>query len=105
MISKFPAGQGKSFETETGLPRRAVLLAAAGLALMLAAFLEPFLPLLGRGAAAVALFVPARFLWTLYLPGAVLLAAGLIADVKLGAGSGVAAGSPTFRASFRSFAA
>jgi hypothetical protein len=62
---------------ETALRRRPALLAAAGLTLMLASFLEPALPLLGRDAAAVTQFVPARFLWAVYLPGAALLAAGL----------------------------
>jgi hypothetical protein len=61
---------------ETVVPRRAVQLAVAGLALMLASFLEPAVPLLGAGAAAAAQFVPARFLWALYLPGAALLATG-----------------------------
>ena len=62
----------------TFVPRRALLLAAAGLTLMLASFLEPALPLLGQSAAAVAQFVPSRFLWALYLPGTALLAAGLL---------------------------
>lgn len=64
---------------ETVVPRRAALLAVAGLTLMLASFLEPALPLLGQSPEAAARFVPARFLWALYLPGAALLAAGLFA--------------------------
>lgn len=64
-------------EAETAIPRRASLLAVAGLALMLASFLEPALPLLGLSAAAAAQFVPSRFLWALYLPGIALLASGL----------------------------
>lgn len=62
---------------ETTVPRRASLLALAGLSLVLASFLEPALPLLGMGAAASAQFVPSRFLWAVYLPGVALLAAGL----------------------------
>ena len=63
--------------TEAIVPRRAALLAIAGLTLMLASFLEPALPLLGQPAEAAARFVPSRFLWAVYLPGAALLAAGL----------------------------
>jgi hypothetical protein len=64
---------------QTVLPRRAAPLAIAGLTMMLASFLEPALPLLGQGAAAVTAFVPSRFLWAVYLPGAALLAMGLYA--------------------------
>ena len=64
-------------EAETVVPRRASLLAVAGLTLMLASFLEPSLPLLGKSAAAAEQFVPSRFLWAVYLPGATLLATGL----------------------------
>jgi hypothetical protein len=64
-------------EAETVVPRRAWLLAIGGLTLMLGSFLEPALPLLGRSAEAASQFVPSRFLWALYLPGAALLAAGL----------------------------
>lgn len=64
-------------EAETAIPHRAALLAVAGLALMLASFLEPALSLLGLNAAAAAQFVPSRFLWALYLPGIALLASGL----------------------------
>jgi len=65
-------------ETETVVPRRAALLAAAALSLVLASFLEPALPLLGQSAAAAAQFVPSRFLWAVYLPGVALLASGLL---------------------------
>ena len=62
---------------ETVVPRRAALLAVAGLTLMLASFLEPALPLVGQSPEAAANFVPSRFLWAVYLPGSALLAAGL----------------------------
>jgi hypothetical protein len=62
---------------ETIVPRRSWLLAAAGLLLMLASFLEPFLGIPGGFAAGAGSFVPSRFLWAAYLPGAALLAAGL----------------------------
>ena len=64
-------------EAETTVPRRAWLLAIGGLALMLASFLEPALPLLGQSAEAAARFVPSRFLWAVYLPGVALLMSGL----------------------------
>lgn len=70
---------------ETAVPRRAWALGAAGLALMLASFLAPVLPVLGDPAA-LATFVPRRFPWALYLPGAALLAAGLFAG-RAGAGA------------------
>ncbi|HEY5998761.1 MAG TPA: hypothetical protein VI078_05595 [bacterium] len=66
-------------EEEIEVPRRARALAVAGLALMLAAFVAPALPLLGADAATIASFVPHRFPWWLYLPGVALLAAGLFA--------------------------
>ncbi len=66
-------------EEETAVPRPARALAAGGLSLMLASFLVPALPLLGAGPGATETFVPARFPWWLYLPGAALLAAGLLA--------------------------
>lgn len=65
-------------EEETAVPRRAWALAATGLCLILASFLAPALPLLGDPAA-LAAFVPRRYPWWLYLPGAALLAAGLLA--------------------------
>jgi hypothetical protein len=65
-------------EPETAVPRRAWHLAILGLMLMLASFLEPSLPLLGQSAEAAAQFVPSRFLWAVYLPGAALLASGLL---------------------------
>jgi len=71
-------GRVLAVETETEVPRRAWRLAIGGLMLMLASFLEPALPLLGEGDAAAARFVPSRFLWVVYLPGAALLASGLI---------------------------
>ena len=64
-------------EQETAVPRRAWHLAILGLTLMLASFLEPSLPLLRQSAEAAAQFVPSRFLWAVYLPGAALLASGL----------------------------
>jgi hypothetical protein len=45
----------------------------------------PALPLLGNPAA-LAAYVPGRFPWWLYLPGAALLAAGLFAG-RAGAGA------------------
>ena len=66
-------------EGETAVPRRAWALGAAGLCLMLASFLAPALPLLGGDPVPAAAFVPARFPWWLYVPGAALLAAGLFA--------------------------
>jgi hypothetical protein len=63
-------------EEETAVPRRAWVLGAAGLLLMLASFLAPALPLLGDPAA-IATFVPGHFPWWLYAPGVALLAAGL----------------------------
>jgi hypothetical protein len=72
-------------EGETDVPPRAWALGTAGLALMLASFLAPALPLLGAGPAAVAAFVPRRFPWWLYGAGAALLAAGLVAG-RAGAG-------------------
>jgi len=71
-------------EEETAVPRRAWALAVAGLGLMLASFLAPALPLFGDPAA-LAAYVPGRFPWWLYLPGATLLAAGLVAG-RPGAG-------------------
>jgi hypothetical protein len=65
-------------EAETVVPRRAALLAAAALSLVLASFLEPALPLVGQSAAAATQFVPSRFLWAVYLPGVALLASGLL---------------------------
>jgi hypothetical protein len=79
--------------TETIVPRRAALIAIAGLTLMLTSFLEPALPLLGQPAEAAARFVPSRFLWAVYLPGAALLAAGLIAG-RPGRVASVAAPAP-----------
>jgi hypothetical protein len=64
-------------KTETEVPRRAWHLVIGGLTLMLASFLEPSLPLLGQSTEAAAQFVPSRFLWAAYLPGAALLASGL----------------------------
>jgi hypothetical protein len=65
-------------EEEFVVPRRAWVLCAVGLCLMLASFLAPALPMLGDPAA-LAVFVPVRFPWWLYLPGLSLLAAGLFA--------------------------
>jgi hypothetical protein len=62
---------------ETAVPRRAVLLAVAGLLLVLASFLEPALGIPGGIAAGAGSFVPTRFPWAAYLPGMALLAAGL----------------------------
>jgi len=64
-------------EEETAVPHRAWLLAASGLLLMLTSFLEPALGIPGGIAAGAGQFVPSRFLWAAYLPGASLLAAGL----------------------------
>ena len=64
-------------EAETEIPRRAWRLAIAGLTLMLGSFLEPALPLVGQSAMVAAQFVPSRFMWAAYLPGAALLASGL----------------------------
>jgi len=72
-------------DEETAVPRRAWVLGTGGLALMLASFLAPALPLLGGDPAAIAAFVPERFPWWLYLAGASLLAAGLLAG-RAGAG-------------------
>jgi hypothetical protein len=80
-------------EEATGVPRRAALLAAAGLSLVLASFLEPALPLLGASAAAAGRFVPSRFLWAAFLPGAALLAAGLFLG-RPGRNASAAAATP-----------
>jgi hypothetical protein len=81
-------------QNETVVPRRAALFTLAGLTLMLASFLEPALPLLGESAAAVAQFVPSRFLWALYLPGLALLTAGLFSGRPGRVASGTAAARP-----------
>jgi hypothetical protein len=64
-------------EEDTAVPPRALALALSGLLLMLASFLEPALGVPGGIAAGARQFVPSRFLWAVYLPGAALLAAGL----------------------------
>ena len=79
-------------ETHAPVPRQASLLALSGLTLMLASFLEPALPLLGQSPEAATRFVPSRFLWALYLPGAALLAAGLFAGRPGRIGKEAAAG-------------
>ena len=66
-------------EEDVAVPRRFWALVAGGLCLMLASFLAPALPLLGADPEAIAKFVPVRFPWWLYLPGAALLATGLVA--------------------------
>lgn len=48
-----------------------------GAVLCLFAFLEPALSLLARGPEAFVDFVPQRFLWAVYIPGWVLMGAGL----------------------------
>lgn len=71
---------------EPAVSRGSLLLAAAGLLLVLASFLEPALRSSGGVGAPGGRFVPSRFLWEVYLPGSALLASGLFAGRAGGSG-------------------
>lgn len=73
-------------DREPRFGKLALTLFLSGTALCLAAFLEPALPLLPHGPAAFADFVPQRFLWGLYVPGVVMMGAGLFVSSKGGRG-------------------
>jgi hypothetical protein len=73
-------------DAETAVPRRARVLAAAGLCLMLASFLAPALPLLGD-APALAAYLPGHYPWWLFLAGLALLSAGLLAGRRAAGGA------------------
>lgn len=60
-----------------GFTRTALALFSAGALLALAAFLLPALPLLPEGEEAMRNFVPNGFAWVLYLPGLLMMTAGL----------------------------
>lgn len=61
---------------------RAMVLAGVGTTLLLISFLQPAFGLLGGGRLAVADFVPGGFWWGAYIPGILLMGAGLEATFR-----------------------
>jgi hypothetical protein len=71
----FVAAGMRFLSSSAGLTRSALATFVAGAVLVVAAFLLPGLPLRAQSAAGG--FVPADFPWSLFVPGYVLMAAGL----------------------------